>query len=160
MTTPPAIKPELMARFGAELLVTPANPLLPRTVITIDELPWVGYIGPDGSEAPGVYTKTLADPASDNFFMLVRAEPGADGPPHWHLSDTIYIVRAGELTVPGEGTYRVGDVRWVQGGFAYGGEIPGPDGVEFFFISLGPYGFFLPDEVPPPRGRWDDPAPA
>jgi hypothetical protein len=156
MATPPAIKPELMARFGSELLVTPANPLLPRTIIAIDELPWVGYVGPDGAEAPGVYTKTLADPASGNFFMLVRAEAGADGPPHWHLSDTIYIVRAGELYIPGEGTYRVGDVRWVQGGFAYGGEIPGPEGVEFFFISLGPYGFFLPDEVPPPRGRWDE----
>ncbi len=159
MTAQPTIKPEYWAKFGgSELVVTPVNPLLPRTVITIDELPWVGYIGPDGTESPGVYTKTLADPASDNFFMLVRAEPGAIGPPHWHISDTIYIVRSGELTVPGEATYRVGDVRWVQGGFAYGGEVPGPDGVEFFFISLGPYGFFSPDDVPPPLGRWDDPA--
>src|SRR5258708_1981776 len=89
LTMQPTIKPEYWAKFGgSELVVTPANPLLPRTVITIDELPWVGYIGPDGVEAPGVYTKTLADPASDNFFMLVRAEPGAIGPPHWHLSDT------------------------------------------------------------------------
>jgi hypothetical protein len=158
MTTGPAIKPEYFAKFGSELVVTPVNPLSPRTVITIDELPWVGYVGPDGAEAPGVYTKTLADPASDNFFMLVRAEPGAIGPPHWHLSDTIYIVRSGELTVPGEATYRVGDVRWVQGGFAYGGEVPGPEGVEFFFISLGPYGMFFPDDTPPPLGRWDDPA--
>jgi hypothetical protein len=158
MTTGSAIKPKYFAKFGSELVVTPVNPLAPRTVITIDKLPWVGYIGPDGAEAPGVYTKTLADPASDNFFMLVRAEPGAIGPPHWHLSDTIYIVRFGELTVPGEATYRVGDVRWVQGGFAYGGEVPGPEGVEFFFISLGPYGMFFPDDVPPPLGRWDDPA--
>src|ERR1700674_906378 len=102
MTMQPAIKPEYWAKFGSELVVTPANPLAPRTVITIDDLPWVGYIGPDGNEAPGVYTKTLADPESGNFFMLVRALPGAIGPPHWHLSDTIYIVRSGELTVPGE----------------------------------------------------------
>jgi hypothetical protein len=146
-----------MARYGAELLVTPENPLLPRTVITIDDLPWTGYIGP-GKTEPSQYThtKTLADPESGNFFMLVRIEAGAPGPSHWHLSDTIYIVRKGVLTVPGEGTYREGDVRWVKGGLAYGGELPGPDGVEFFFVSLGPYGWFDPDEHPPPLGRWDE----
>jgi len=153
------ITPKYVARLGAELLVTPVNPLLPTTVIGIDELPWVGYMGPGATEpSPHVFTKTLMDPASGHFCMVVRIEPGAAGPSHWHTSDTIYIVRRGELHIPGEGVYREGDFRWVQGGYAYGGELPGPDGVEFFFISLGPYGWFDPDLEEPPRGRWDRPA--
>jgi hypothetical protein len=154
MTAP--IVPKYVAKFGSELLVTPDNALLPRTVITIDDLPWVGYLGPQATEpSPHVFTKTLIDPASGNFFMLVRIEPGAPGPSHWHPSDTIYIPRRGELHIPGEGVYREGDVRWVKGGYAYGGELPGPDGVEFLFISLGPYGWFDPDVDEPPLGRWD-----
>jgi hypothetical protein len=155
--------PEHVASYGNELLVTPVNPLLARTVIRIDEPPWVGYLGPGASEPSGhVFTKTLIDPASGHFCMVVRIEAGAAGPPHWHRSDTVYIVRRGELHVPGEGVYREGDLRWVQGGFAYGGEIPGPDGVEFIFLSLGPYGWFDPEEHPPPLGRWDaaEPGPA
>jgi hypothetical protein len=113
-------------------------------------------MGPDSTEpSPYVFTKTLIDPASGNFCMLVRIEPGAPGPSHWHPSDTIYIPRRGELHIPGEGVYREGDLRWVKGGYAYGGELPGPDGVEFFFISLGPYGWFDPDVDEPPLGRWD-----
>jgi hypothetical protein len=152
------IIPEYVAKYGSELLVTPVDPLKPNTVITIDDLPWVGYQA-EGQDEPkaDVFTKTLIDPASGNFCMVVRIEAGDGGPPHWHKSDTVYLVRRGELTVPGEGTFREGDIRWVRGGFAYGGEIPGPDGVEFIFISLGPYGWFNPDEYPPPLGRWDDP---
>lgn len=153
------IIPEYVATYGSELLKTPLNPLDPNTVIEIDKLPWVGYQA-EGETEPSTttFTKTLVDPDSGHFCMLVRIEGGAGGPPHWHKSDTIYIVRQGELTVPGEGTYRVGDFRWVRGGYAYGGEIPGPDGCEFFFISMGPYGWFNPDVYPPPLGRWDEPA--
>ena len=126
------IVPEYVATFGSELLVTPVNPLLSSTVITIDDLPWTGYLGPGASQpSPHVFTKTLMDPSSDHFCMLVRIEPGGTGPSHWHLSDTIYIPRRGELHIPGEGVYREGDIRWVKGGYAYGGELPGPDGVEF-----------------------------
>ena len=51
------ITPKYVARLGAELLVTPVNPLLPTTVIGIDELPWVGYIGPGATEpSPHVFT--------------------------------------------------------------------------------------------------------
>ena len=153
------IIPQYLAKFGSELLVTPANPLQPRTVIAFDALPWVGYQGPDDEEpTPYVFTKTLIDPASDNFCMLVRLEPGAPGPTHWHPSDTIYIPVRGELHVAGEGVYRVGDIRWVKAGFAYGGELPGDQAVEFVFISLGPYGFLDPDVDEPPLGRWDRPA--
>ena len=40
----------------------------------------------------------------------------------------------------------------------YGPEQCGPDGVEYLFISLGPYDKLDPDEFPPPLGRWDDPS--
>ena len=43
----------------------------------------------------------------------------------------------------------------MRGGFAYGAEVGGPDGCEFLFVSLGPYGRFDPDVDAPPRGRWD-----
>lgn len=150
------ITPRYFAKFGSELLVTPNNPLQPRTVISFDDLPWVGYQGPGEDEpTPYIFTKTLIDPASGNFCMVVRLEPDAPGPTHWHPSDTIYIPIRGELHIPGEGVYGVGDIRWVKGGYAYGGEFPGPDGVEFIFISMGPYGFFDPDVDEPPLGRWD-----
>ncbi len=150
------IVPEYMAKFGQELVKTPVNPLKWASVINIDSLPWVGYLA-DGASEPSehVFTKTLIDPDSGNFCMVVRIEPGGGGPAHWHKSDTVYIVTKGELTVPGEGTYRVGDFRWVKGGYAYGGEIPGDDGCEFIFLSLGEYGWFNPEVDEPPLGRWD-----
>ena len=151
----------LVARLGSELVVTPANPLLPRTVITLDDLPWVPYVGADGDISKAMtLTKTLCEPESGNHVMLVRLLPGAKGPTHWHTSDTVYIMRQGELHIEKEGTFGVGDVRWARGGFAYAPEIPGPGGAEFFFISVGPYGLFFADETPPPLGSWDDPEPA
>jgi hypothetical protein len=43
----------------------------------------------------------------------------------------------GEFTVDGESTYHAGDVRRVNGGFAYGAETAGPEGCEFYVVSLG-----------------------
>ncbi len=153
------VNPQYMAKFGSELLVTPANPLLPQTKINFDSLPWVGYLGPGEDEpTPYVFTKTLVDPDSGNFCMVVRLEPDAPGPAHWHTSDTVYIPIRGELHVAGEQVYRVGDIRWVKGGTAYSGEVPGPDGCEFIFLSLGPYGFFDPAVDEPPLGWGSPPA--
>jgi hypothetical protein len=59
--------------------------------------------------------------------------------------------------VEGEGSFFPGEIRWVRGGFAYGAEGAGPEGCEFFFFSLGPYGQHDPDVEPAPLGRWDDP---
>ena len=58
--------------------------------------------------------------------------------------------------IEGEGSYVAGQVRWVRGGFAYGAEGAGPEGCEFYYFSLGPYGQFDPDRDPPPLGRWDE----
>lgn len=147
----------LVSRYGAELVVTPVDPLLPRTIIELDRLPWIPYVGEQGDPATSrTFTKTLVEPGSGNYVMLVKILPGTHGRTHWHLSDTLYVVRRGELHIAGEGIYSEGTFRWVKGGFAYGPETPGSDGVEFFFVSMGPYGLFFADEHEPPLGRWDD----
>jgi len=72
----------------------------------------------------------------------VRFRPHYEERPHWHPVDTLYVITQGELTVGNEGTYRVGDIRWVRGGTFYGPEIAGPDGCEFLLagVSAEPMG--------------------
>jgi hypothetical protein len=109
----------------------------------------------DGSTDDGTWRKTIVDPETGHACFYVRFAPNAKGTPHWHPSDTLYFVVSGTLVIDGEGSYDAGDVRLVRGGFAYGEEGGGPEGCEFLFVSLGRYGRFDPDEVPPPIGRWD-----
>ena len=135
-----------------------AKPLAERRPIRIDAVPWERYRDPLRPEAPGPDVRWLVDPASGNRVMQVRSAPGSWAPAHWHLSDTVYVVTRGEFRVEGEPPYRAGDLRWVRGGFAYGPEHAGPEGCEYLFFSLGPYDKLDPDVVPPPLGRWDDPA--
>lgn len=148
----------LVARRHAELVVTPANPLLPRTVIELDELPWVPYSDSGDPANSTVLTKTIVHPDTGHHVMLIKLLPGVPGRTHWHDSDTLYIVRNGELHIEGEGTYRPGSIRWVKGGFAYAPETSGDAGAEFYFISLGPYGLHYLDEGEPPLGSWLDAA--
>jgi len=130
-----------------------------RQPITIDAVPWDMFVDPDDPERPaGPFIRWLVDPASGNRVVQVKSWPGREPDPHWHLSDTLYIVTKGELHIRGEEPYKVGDIRWVRGGFAYGAETSGTEEVEYLFISLGPYDKFDPDEFPPPLGRWDDPS--
>jgi hypothetical protein len=141
--------------------VTPAgqHPLGERRPITIDAVPWEDFTDPsEPDRPPGPFVRWLVDPASANRVMHVRSASREPAAPHWHLSDTVYLVTAGEFRVEGEpAPYRAGDLRWVRGGFAYGPESSGPDGCEYLFLSLGPYDKFDPDEFPPPLGRWDRP---
>lgn len=135
------------------------DPLGERRPITIDAQPWVDFTDPNEPDRPpGPLVRWLIDPASGNRVVHVKSWPGRNADPHWHLSDSMYVITAGEMVIEGEGTYRPGDIRWVRGGFAYGPEGCGPDGVEYLFISLGPYDKFHPDVYPPPLGRWDDPS--
>lgn len=155
----PVVRPEFsgfVARRGAECVVTPADPLRPNTVIELDALPWVPYSDSGDPAESSVWTKTVVDPASGHHVMLIRLLPGLPGRAHWHTSDTLYIMRRGELHIDGEGTYGPGSFRWVRGGFAYAPEIPGPEGAEFYFISMGPYGLSYLDEGEPPLGSWRD----
>ena len=130
-----------------------------RRPIRIDGVAWERYSDPLAPGSPGgPWVRWLVDPASGNRVMQVRSAPNSQAPAHWHLSDTVYIVTQGDLLVDGEPPYRVGDLRWVRGGFAYGPERSGPEGCEYLFFSLGPYDKIDPDVTPPPLGRWDDPS--
>jgi hypothetical protein len=127
-----------------------------RTGVEVDALPWEEFVDASGRRL-GVRFKWIVDPALGKNCMLLRLPPNHRAAPHWHTSDTVYLVTAGEFTVEGEGSYFPGQVRWVRGGFAYGAEGAGPEGCEFYFFSLGPYGQHDPDLEPAPLGRWDDP---
>jgi hypothetical protein len=131
-----------------------------RRAIHIDDVPWEDFEDPnEPGRGVGPLVRYLVDPSSGNRVMHIRSWPARGrAAPHWHLSDTVYIVTKGEFIVEGEGSYREGDLRWVRGGFAYGPEQCGPDGVEYMFFSLGPYDKLDPDEFPPPLGRWDVPS--
>lgn len=125
--------------------------LAARTPIAVDGLEAsVHRVLPDGTVDTDTWRKTIVAPPMGEAVFYVRLGPGASSPRHWHPSDTVYIVRRGELVIPGEGTYREGEVRWVKGGTAYGPEMGGPDGVEFWFVSMGPFGTFDPEVTPPP----------
>jgi len=130
--------------------------LLPeRQPIEVDALPWEEFRDGDGNRL-GVMLKWVIDPALGKNCMLLRLPPNHRAKAHWHLSDALYVVTEGELVIEGEPPIPAGHVRWVRGGFAYGPEGAGPEGCEFLFLSLGPYGQFDPDVDPPPLGRWDD----
>jgi hypothetical protein len=125
-----------------------------RTAVDVDALPWEAFVDAGGGRL-GVLLKWVVDPTLGENCMLLRLPPNHRAAPHWHTSDTVYLVTKGELTIEGEGSFRPGQVRWVRGGFAYGAEGAGPEGCEFYFFSLGPYGQHDPDVEPPPLGRWD-----
>jgi Cupin domain. len=130
------------------------NPLGQMQVIHVDDQPWVDYEDETGFIPQGAAVKPLIDPETGHTFMLTRFAPNYRAPSHWHPSDTIYIITQGEFSVEGEGTYRPGDVRWVKGGTAYGSESAGPDGCEFYIVSMGPFDVHDPEKVPPPNGDW------
>lgn len=150
-----------MTQHTDDVPVTAAgrHPLGERRPITIEDIAWEGFTDPAEPDRPaGPFVRWLVDPASGNRVMHVHSLAGRKAEPHWHLSDTLYIVTEGEFLVEGEALpYRSGDLRWVRGGFAYGPESSGPEGAKYLFISLGPYDKLDPDEFAPPLGRWDQP---
>ena len=98
----------------------------------LDDLPWTEPPG----ERRGVRIKFLGESFERGpWVTLVEQVPGYVEPPHWHEGDTVYIVRRGELSVPGEGIFRAGDVRRVQRGVFYGPEVAGPEGVQIWLVS-------------------------
>jgi mannose-6-phosphate isomerase-like protein (cupin superfamily) len=129
--------------------------LPPNQIIHMDDLPWLGFIDPRTNVAnPHVFAKVLmpADPRTEYSASLIWHAPGFGSSPHWHKSDTLYIVMSGELHVKGEGVYRPGDYRWVRGGTAYDAEQAGDEPLETLLISFGPGGRFDADVTPAPNG--------
>jgi hypothetical protein len=121
-------------------------------VITVDAISAVDFSDEDGFIPQGMKVKVLSDPAVGPPFLLAMFPPKFTVPYHWHPHDTIYIVKSGELIIESEGSYRPGDVRWVNGGSVYGPETAGPNGCEFYIISTGPLFAKDPAKEPPPSG--------
>ena len=126
----------------------PAN-----TILRMDDLPWVGWIDPrTGEKNTTVLSKSLLPDSKNHSAAIVWTEPGFTSSPHWHPSDTLYVVLSGEWHIEGEGTYRPGEYRWVPGGTAYGVESTGSEHAQILLISFGPGGRFDADKVPAPNG--------
>ncbi len=130
------------------------NPLGQMQVIHVDDQPWVEYEDETGFIPPGAAVKPSSIRRPGTPSCSRASPPDYKAPSHWHPSDTIYVITQGEFSVEGEGTYRPGDVRWVQGGTAYGSESAGPEGCEFYIVSLGPFDVNDPASDTPPRGDW------
>ncbi len=137
----------------------------PMQIITVDDIEFEPYIDETGKVPPGAAMKFLMDPErinpaykeeAGNAVAISRFDPNYVAPSHWHPSDTIYIIKSGEFHVQGEGCYLPGDFRWVQGGTAYGSEMAGPEGCEFYLISLGPFDVIMPEDQEPPNGYWHE----
>jgi hypothetical protein len=100
---------------------------------TLADVPWEPVEG-----FPGVAMKFLGESLDVGPWVLqVRHPPDYVEARHCHEADTVYVITAGEMAVPGEGTYRPGDVRWVRAGTFYGPEAAGPSGCEFLIIGAG-----------------------
>lgn len=109
--------------------------------------PAVHKVLEDGGVDRETWRATILDPdAGHQAVFFVRFAPGQVGTRHWHTSDTVYVFLQGELSIPDEGTYRAGQVRWVPGGLSYGPEVAGPEGCGFLFASLGPFGTHQVDD--------------
>jgi quercetin dioxygenase-like cupin family protein len=76
----------------------------------------------------------------DPFVIENTFAPGTRVIRHAHTSDTLYVFRAGEFTIEGEGVFRAGDVRFVRGGAVYGPEWAGDEGATLLIISYGSFG--------------------
>ena len=87
---------------------------------------------------PYVHLRRIsADPAIREVSFPPHATLGV----HSHPCDTLYVIRAGEFIVDGEGAYGPGDLRWVRAGVAYGPERAGADGAVVLIVSTkGPFG--------------------
>jgi len=115
--------------------------LAPMTPHDVDKIePSVYRVRDDGSIDDQTWRKTIVAPPNGNAMFYVRIAPNGATPRHSHPSDTVYIVRRGQLVVPGEGVYNEGEVRWVKANTVYGPEAAGPDGCEFYYVSMGPFG--------------------
>jgi hypothetical protein len=62
--------------------------------------------------------------------------PGTRLPAHSHGCDTLYVFKAGEFHIEGEGVFLAGDIRFVRAGYVYGPEWAGPNGAVLQIIGL------------------------
>jgi hypothetical protein len=67
--------------------------------------------------------------------VLLIFDPHCLAKPHSHPGNIIYIVREGQMTIPGEGVDAQGDVRWAAKDYAYGPEVMGAKGPTLIAIQ-------------------------
>lgn len=105
----------------------------------------------DGSDA-AIELRPVLGPDCDLAALTFTFPPNYVGKVHWHPADTMYVIRRGQFIVDGEGTYEVGDVRWVKAGTPYGPECAGPEGCDVLLIAAGsfPLPTYDPAVDPPP----------
>jgi hypothetical protein len=122
----------------------------PRTVIHIDDAHLAERI--PGSPDTPITLRPVTGADCDVTVLTFTFPPNYVGKVHWHPADTVYVVRRGRFIVEGEGTYEVGDLRWVKAGTVYGPEAAGPEGCEVMLIAAGkfPLPSFDPTVDPPP----------
>jgi mannose-6-phosphate isomerase-like protein (cupin superfamily) len=117
--------------------------------VHMDAVPWQEF--PDAAGRPTQPVQVLCD--TDPYILRTRFVPGFSAGQHWHDFDTLYFITRGRMRFGEEGWYEAGDLRWVRGGYSYGPEEPGPEGVEFVLVSCGgPVALRWADLEPPPRG--------
>jgi hypothetical protein len=110
-------------------------PLAPRTVIHIADAPLAERAA--GSPDSPITLQPLTGEACDLAVLIFTFPPDYVGEVHAHPADTVYVVRQGQFIVEGEGTYEVGDIRWVKAGTPYGPERAGPEGCEVMLMAAG-----------------------
>ena len=73
------------------------------------------------------------------FVMRLEFDPGCIAAAHSHPGNIIYIVVEGEMTIPGEGVYSAGDMRWALKDCDYNQEEMGPTGTTLIGIQQGSF---------------------
>jgi len=101
--------------------------------ISADARPWQAFVDPVGRPTQPVQVLLEGRLSA----LRTRFEPAYTAGEHWHDFDTLYFIMAGDMRFGFEGQYYTFDIRQVKGGFSYGPEVPGPDGVEFVLFSCG-----------------------
>ena len=126
----------------------------PRSVIHITDAPMAQRVL--GAADSPITLQPLTGEACDLAALIFTFPPNYVGKVHWHPADTVYVIRRGQFIVEGEGTYEVGDLRWVKAGTAYGPEGAGPDGCEVLLIGKGDFPLPTYDpSIDPPPGSGD-----
>lgn len=123
----------------------------PESALTVaaDACPWQNFDDPAGRPTQPVQVLLEGKLAA----LRTRFVPTYIATEHWHDFDTLYFIMSGDMQFGFEGQYYTGDIRQVTGGFSYGPEKPGPEGVEFVLFSCGgPVNLHWDDLEQAPRG--------
>ncbi len=129
-----------------------SSPFGPAKISLIKKpaFPWQSFDDPAGRP-----TQPVQVLMEGNLSILrTRFVPEYTAGDHWHDFDTWYFITDGDMRFGHEGVYKTGQVRQVTGGYSYGPEEPGGDGVEFVLVSVGgPVMLHWADVEPAPKGR-------